>query len=75
MLGFFLSSILSTMPAHTGDWSIISASIIITMNEILSKCIYAIIKTNKNYNIIYFINDIKVGIIYGLFVDAFKLGS
>ncbi len=75
MLGFFISSILSTMPAHTGDWSIISASIIITINEIISKYIYQIIRTNKTYIIIYFINDIKVGIIYGLFVDAFKLGS
>lgn len=74
MLGFFMSSILSTVSAQTGDWGIISASIIITFNEVLSKIIY---KHNKNIQSIalYFLNDIKIGVIYGLFVDAFKLGS
>nr|YP_009397813.1 hypothetical protein [Sonderella linearis]ARW66999.1 hypothetical protein [Sonderella linearis] len=74
MLGFFFSNILSTIPAQTGDWGIMSAAIIITTNEILSKIIY---KKNiiKPYNLIKIINNIKIGIIYGLFVDAFKLGS
>nr|YP_009391818.1 hypothetical protein [Acrosorium ciliolatum]ARW59962.1 hypothetical protein [Acrosorium ciliolatum] len=72
MLGFFIASAISTIPAQTGDWGIISGAIIITINEILSKIIY---KHNKKYILLYFINDIKIGIIYGLFVDAFKLGS
>lgn len=74
MLGFFLASILSTIPAQTGDWGITSAAIIVTINEILSKFIY----NKKLYNnsiIIHITNQIKIGIIYGLFVDAFKLGS
>lgn len=73
MLGFFISSILSTIPSQTGDWGIVSAAIIITINEILSKIIYLCNK--KKYLLIYLINDIKIGIIYGLYVDAFKLGS
>lgn len=73
MLGFFISSILSTIPSQTGDWGIVSAAIIITINEILSKIIYLFNK--KKYLLIYLINDIKIGIIYGLYVDAFKLGS
>ena len=70
-----MSSILSTITAHTGDWGIMSASIIITFNELLSKIIYNNGFNHKNHRIIFFINDIKIGIIYGLFVDAFKLGS
>nr|YP_009297971.1 hypothetical protein Plocam_073 [Plocamium cartilagineum]AOM67909.1 hypothetical protein Plocam_073 [Plocamium cartilagineum] len=72
-LGFFISTILSTMPTQTGDWGIIGASIIVTFNELISKLIYK----NKNTRIIILeiINSIKIGIIYGLFVDAFKLGS
>jgi len=63
---------LSTIPAQTGDWNIISASIIVSINEILSKLIYK----KKRYNfIIKLVNNIKIGILYGLFVDAFKLGS
>lgn len=51
-----------------------SGSIIVTLNEITNKKIYS----NKNmsqYLIVQFLNNIKIGIIYGLFVDAFKLGS
>lgn len=71
--GFFISTILSTIPAQTGDWGIIAGSIIVTINEMLSKFIYC--KTRKKSWLIDIINSIKIGIIYGLFVDAFKLGS
>lgn len=75
-LGFFLSTILSTIPAQTGDWGIIAGSIIVTINEIISQSIYSIYKTSKTRIwILEIINSIKIGIIYGLFVDAFKLGS
>nr|YP_009396773.1 hypothetical protein [Ophidocladus simpliciusculus]ARW65959.1 hypothetical protein [Ophidocladus simpliciusculus] len=74
MLGFFFSNILSTIPAQTGDWNIVSGAIIVTFNEVLSKIIYRQQKLKK-INAISLINNIKVGIIYGLFVDAFKLGS
>nr|YP_009296230.1 hypothetical protein Sebd_078 [Sebdenia flabellata]AOM65165.1 hypothetical protein Sebd_078 [Sebdenia flabellata] len=72
-LGFFISTVLSTIPAQTGDWGILAGSIIVTSNEILSKFIYT--KNNKEILIISIINSIKIGVIYGLFVDAFKLGS
>nr|YP_010902443.1 hypothetical protein REP52_pgp139 [Hypnea nidifica]WCH54298.1 hypothetical protein [Hypnea nidifica] len=73
LLGFFISNILSTISAQTGDWSIIAAAIIITYNEIISKIVY---KYKYNKLIIFTaINNLKIGIIYGLLVDAFKLGS
>nr|YP_009399070.1 hypothetical protein [Taenioma perpusillum]ARW68467.1 hypothetical protein [Taenioma perpusillum] len=71
--GFFIASILSTLPAQTGDWGIISAAIIVTFNEIISKIIYCSGKKNKYF--LKLLNNIKIGILYGLFVDAFKLGS
>lgn len=74
LLGFYFSTILSTIPAQTGDWNIINASIISTVNEILSKKFYSSEMKSKSI-IIDLINSIKIGIIYGLFVDAFKLGS
>nr|YP_009295360.1 hypothetical chloroplast RF20 [Dasya binghamiae]AOH77372.1 hypothetical chloroplast RF20 [Dasya binghamiae] len=74
MLGFFIASILSTLPAQTGDWGIISAAIIVTLNEVISKMIYSY-KIYKKNRILNLINNMKIGIIYGLFVDAFKLGS
>ena len=73
LLGFFISTILSTMPAQTGDWGIVGASIIVTAYEIASKLIYN--RKNNILKISSIINHIKIGIIYGIFVDAFKLGS
>nr|WCH56288.1 hypothetical protein [Hypnea sp.] len=71
LFGFFISNVLSTIPAQTGDWGIIAASIIIAINEMISKTVYTVKKTT----IFIIINDLKIGIIYGLLVDAFKLGS
>lgn len=74
LLGFYFSTILSTIPAQTGDWNIINASIISTINEILSKIFYNSHIKSKSI-VIDLVNSIKIGIVYGLFVDAFKLGS
>nr|YP_009294672.1 hypothetical protein Gch_073 [Gracilariopsis chorda]AOM66932.1 hypothetical protein Gch_073 [Gracilariopsis chorda]UAD88806.1 hypothetical protein [Gracilariopsis chorda] len=74
-LGFFLSTVFSTIPSQTGDWGIIAGSIIVTFNEIISKYIYQYKKKYNTLFFLYIINFIRVGIIYGLFVDAFKLGS
>ena len=73
LLGFFLATVLSTMPAQTGDSSIIAAAIIITFNETMSKLVYS----QRHYPILILsiIKYTKIGIIYGLFVEAFKLGS
>nr|YP_009394091.1 hypothetical protein [Rhodomela confervoides]ARW62653.1 hypothetical protein [Rhodomela confervoides] len=74
MLGFFFANILSTIPAQTGEWNIMSGAVIVTFNELLNKVVYKKSNIDKVV-IISLINNIKIGIIYGLFVDAFKLGS
>nr|YP_009393684.1 hypothetical protein [Caloglossa beccarii]ARW62246.1 hypothetical protein [Caloglossa beccarii] len=73
IFGFFFASILSTLPSQTGEWGIVNAAIIITINEFISKIFYRIKKHENKY--LKLINNIRIGIIYGLFVDAFKLGS
>nr|YP_009314694.1 Hypothetical protein ycf20 [Neoizziella asiatica]SCW23149.1 Hypothetical protein ycf20 [Neoizziella asiatica] len=76
LLGFFTSTTLSTIPGQTGDWGIIGAAIIVTFYERISQYTYPIsFKTNLHQNAINRLNYIKIGILYGLFVDAFKLGS
>nr|YP_063680.1 conserved hypothetical plastid protein [Gracilaria tenuistipitata var. liui]AAT79755.1 conserved hypothetical plastid protein [Gracilaria tenuistipitata var. liui] len=70
-----MSTVFSTLPSQTGDWGIISGSIIVASNEIISKNIYKYMKNNYTFMIVHTFNCIRVGIIYGLFVDAFKLGS
>jgi len=75
LLGFFISNTLSTIPGQTGDWGIIGAAIIVTCYEIISKKMYTDNSFKQGDFILLHINNVKVGIIYGFFVDAFKLGS
>lgn len=73
LLGFFISTGLSTIPGQTGDWGIIAASLIVAATELTSKIVYS---SHNQLNIkINLFNNFKIGITYGLFVDAFKLGS
>nr|YP_010925530.1 hypothetical protein RMC00_pgp184 [Neoporphyra dentata]WKD83762.1 hypothetical protein [Neoporphyra dentata]BCA87234.1 hypothetical protein Ycf20 [Neoporphyra dentata] len=73
LLGFFISTGLSTIPGQTGDWGIIAASLIVATTELTSKIVYS--NQRKLKIKINLINNFKIGITYGLFVDAFKLGS
>lgn len=81
LLGFFTSTALSTIPAQTGDWGIVAAAIIVTNQEIVSKITYQknlskYYGSNKLLALLFkYCNGVKIGILYGLFVDAFKLGS
>lgn len=75
LLGFFASTILSTLPSQTGDWGIIAGSCLVTCNEIGSKIIYTYTKRYQSILTFDLLNCLRVGIIYGFFVDAFKLGS
>ena len=82
--GFMLSSILDTTLGELQEWAIVGAALIVSSLEIVTKIFYSTNskihkkKFNKKYSIIVVLNVLqffKVGIIYGLIVDAFKLGS
>ena len=80
--GFLLSSVLDTTLGELNEWAIVGAAIIVASLEIGSKLFYTIFYQLKNFdkrsNIfssLVILNYIKIGIIYGLIVDAFKLGS
>lgn len=71
-----MATILATIPGQTGDWGIIGSSIIVGCAEYISKCVYQKRSVNLSFRNYYdVLNDIKIGIMYGLFVDSFKLGS
>lgn len=72
--GFFCCTIICSIPKQTGDWGLITAFCIVSINEAISSIIYSYQK-HRNNMFAKTINLIKIGIIYGLFVDSFKLGS
>ena len=77
--GFLLSSILDTTISEFHEWNIVGAALIVASLEIMNKVIYTIrrnnlISSNANRSLT-IINNLKLGLIYGLIVDALKLGS
>ena len=80
LLGFFLSNALATLPSQTGEWGIIVSGLLVATTEIISSFVYQfdIRKIHSEKTIflsLSILNNVKIGIIYGFFVDAFKLGS
>ena len=81
--GFLVSSIIDTTLGELNEWAIVGAALVVASLETTSKFFYTlvsrvrngIIKTSYILNLMTVLNSIKVGIIYGLIVDAFKLGS
>jgi hypothetical protein len=75
LLGIFFSNLLCTISSQTGDWSLYLTSCIISSYEIISYISYNRFIKKKHINIINSINGFKIGLIYGFYLDAFKLGS
>ena len=81
--GFLVSSIIDTTLGELNEWAIVGAALVVASLETASKCFYTLVSRVRNgvvrrsylLNLMIILNTIKVGIIYGLIVDAFKLGS
>nr|YP_010713771.1 hypothetical protein P2030_pgp086 [Galdieria phlegrea]WDA99853.1 hypothetical protein GAPH629S_121 [Galdieria phlegrea] len=75
LLGIFFSNLLCTIYSQTGDWSLYITSFIIALYEAISHISYTTLLNKKNLYLISSINGFKIGLIYGFYLDAFKLGS
>jgi len=81
--GFLVSSIIDTTLGELNEWAIVGAALVVASIETTSKFFYTLISRVRNsalqtsylLNLMIILNSVKVGIIYGLIVDAFKLGS
>jgi hypothetical protein len=81
--GFLTANIIDTSLGEFSEWAIVGASLVVANIESFNKFYYAILNTNTNFiikrssmiRLLGLVNFYKIGIIYGLIVDAFKLGS
>ena len=81
--GFMLSSILDTTLGELQEWAIVGAALVVANIESFNNFYYSLVSKNRNALInkssililLSILNYFKIGIIYGLIVDAFKLGS
>ena len=81
--GFLTSSIIDTSLGEFSEWAIVGASLVVANIESFNNFYYSLINKNRNAIIenseilllLDILNYFKIGIVYGLIVDAFKLGS
>ena len=81
--GFLTSSIIDTSLGEFGEWAIVGAAIVVANIEAFNNVYYSItsqyrmasVKKTHSRQLLANLNFLKIGVLYGLIVDAFKLGS
>jgi hypothetical protein len=82
LLGFFMGSAISTTAGAAAVWDVSAAVILLILTEFISKLVYsrrnrqekdALPKRRSLY--VDALNLFKIGLIYSLFLEAFKIGS
>lgn len=78
LVGFLAASVIDTSLGEFNEWAVVGAALVIATVELFNNIYFRIRSLIKNYHINLinnWANLVKVGFIYGLIVDAFKLGS
>lgn len=81
--GFLASSLIDTSLGEFSEWAIVGASLVVANIEAFNNFYYSLVSKNRNgfvsrpylLKLLNLLNFFKIGIVYGLIVDAFKLGS
>ena len=82
LLGFFMGSALVTTAGQAAIWDMPVAALVFAFTELISRFVYGrrkrqqdSLKPVRRSLYIEVLNLFKVGLIYSLFLEAFKLGS
>jgi len=81
--GFLTSSIIDTSLGEFSEWAIVGSALVVANIESFNNFYYSLVNKKRNtlfdqsyiFTLMDILNYFKIGIIYGLIVDAFKLGS
>ncbi len=82
LFGNFLATVVATTTGQTADWDVLVALLLLGLIELTNWLVYGSLgRRSPTVNpvprslVVIMLNGIKLGLIYGLFVEAFKLGS
>lgn len=75
LFGFFLGSAVSTTAGQKAELDIVVAAMLVFFTEISSRIFYSRSVLSVRSLWVESLNFLKVGFIYSLFLEAFKLGS
>ncbi len=71
-VGLFVGETVSTTAGQTAQWDVVAAGLLVGFTELVNIFIYRD-RQRKFFNSV--LNLFKVGVVYSLFLEAFKLGS
>lgn len=75
LFGNFFATAISATAGQTAEIDILVSAILVAMVELIS-WLYHRSRTNEQRTVLpELLNSFKLGMVYGLFVEAFKLGS
>jgi len=81
LLGNFLAGAVATTAGATSEWDVLAAMVIVAVTEAISWFVYwrrrsQLVNGRPRPSIVSeMLNAMKIGLTYGLFLEAFKLGS
>lgn len=84
LFGNFLATAFSTITGQNADWDVLIAAILTSITETISWFVYRVDRVDRPSSaeprrprplVPQLVNALKIGLIYGLFVESFKLGS
>lgn len=75
LFGFFLGTAISTIAGQRGTIDIVIAGFLVFLTEVTSRIFYRRNFLARQALWVESLNLLKVGFIYSMFVEAFKLGS
>ncbi len=75
LFGNYLGPAISLVSGQRGQLDVVIAALLVALTELVSAVVYRRSAANARSLLLDCLNATKIGVIYSLFVDAFKLGS
>ncbi|MBD2343498.1 DUF565 domain-containing protein [Anabaena subtropica] len=75
LLGIFLGTVISTTAGQRSELDVVIAGFLVFLTEVTSRIFYSQSFFARRSLLVESLNLLKVGFIYSLFIEAFKLGS
>jgi hypothetical protein len=75
LFGFFLGTAISTIAGQLGELDLWAAFILLALTEVVNGLVYNRDRQFSRLPLVQTLNSIKIGLMYSLYLEAFKLGS
>jgi Protein of unknown function (DUF565) len=75
LFGFFLGTAISTISGQLGELDLWAAFILLALTEVVNGLVYNRDRQFSRLPLVQTLNSIKIGLMYSLYLEAFKLGS